>query len=102
MRGLLIAATLIASAVVLSACENVTIQSATERAIAVKEIAKVTIDAICERPEDDVIRVDIRKALAKLSPVDSREICTDGLDVYLTDVVNKRVRTDGDVNVTVE
>ena len=79
-------------ALAVTACENVTVQSVTERAIATKEIATATINAICERPEGDVIRTDIRTALSQVSSVDSRTICTDGLEVYLSRVVSERTQ----------
>lgn len=90
MKNFIIAAALIGTALSVTACENFTLEGATERVIATKEIAVATINTICTRPEDDVVRVDIRKALAKISSVDSRKICTEGLDVYLSEVVSGR------------
>lgn len=99
MKALIAVAAVVGGALFLSACENVTVQGVTERAIATKEIATATIDAICARPENDVLRQDIRTALAKISDVDSRSICTDGLDKYLTNVVSGRLQGEATVEV---
>lgn len=93
MKNLFIAAIFALAALSVTACSGITVQGVSERVIATKEIASVTINAICKRPEDDVIRVDIRNALKKVgNGVDSRKICTEGLDVYLTEVVNSRLQ----------
>lgn len=99
MKALLTFGIVAISALALSACDF-TLQGATERAVATKDIAKATLDAICARPEDDVVRVDIREALQKISDVDSRMICTEGLDKYLTSVVTDRI--DGTEEIVVE
>lgn len=91
MKILALSLVVMVAALTLSACETVTVQGVTERAIATKDIASATLNAICARPEDDVVRVDIREALAKISDVDSRTICTEGLDKYLTNVVTTRI-----------
>ena len=98
MKGLVVSLALVAGVLTLSACEGLTVQGGVERAVATKDIALATLNAICARPEDDVVRTDIRKALVKVSPVDSRKICSEGLDVYLTEVVTRRLQ--GEVVVT--
>jgi hypothetical protein len=80
----------VSSVLALTACETTNFQDVTERAIATKEIATATLNAICSRPDNDVVRTDIRKALSKVSDVDSRKICVQGLDSYLTAVVAGR------------
>ena len=93
MKALALALVLLAGGLTLSACETITVQGVTERAVATKDIATATLNAVCDRPEDDAVRVDIRNALSKISDVDSRKICTEGLDKYLTDVVSTRIET---------
>jgi hypothetical protein len=82
---------LLSGLLLVSACQSTDLNSITERAIVVKDVATATIDAVCKEPENNAARVDIRVQLAKISSVDSRLICTEGLDAYLTKVVSERL-----------